>query len=228
MLEHLKRLLVSRSCYGCERELTSQEGLVCLHCLGQMEATGFHQQPAENEVFYRLGGKVPLAGAASLFYFDKGGTLQRLMEQLKYHNAPRLGEFLGEYYGQHLQGSALVSDLEALVPVPLHRRKQLQRGYNQAEHVARGMGRVLDLPVWPRSLQRRRYTSSQTKKSGQARFDNVAGAFVPHLTQPVGLLLIDDVITTGATLEACIRALYAGQPRPKQVSIASIGLARAY
>lgn len=228
MWKSFTQLFTSRSCLSCENELTSQETCVCFHCLSQIEQTGFHKNCRENELYYRFAGKVPVDAAASLFYFDKQGRLQRLLKELKYNELPQVGLFLGELYGEILKGSALVEGIEALVPVPLHRQKLIKRGYNQAERIAKGMSKSLGIPVRDQNLRRTRKTLTQTKKSGEARWENVAGAFAVEASLPGSLLLIDDVITTGATLEAAIRAMGEAAAPPQQIRVASIGMARKH
>jgi ComF family protein len=221
------RVFISNSCYGCDRELTSQERLVCLHCLSQMQPTGFERSASDNELYYRLAGKVPLQGAAALFYFDKGGILQKLVEALKYKDAPQIGVFFGEYYAQHLQGGDFLAGVEAIVPVPLHLRRRIQRGYNQAERFAAGLSQATGIPVQEAAV-RRRYTLTQTRKSGAQRWGNVAGAFQSKGTLPGSVLLVDDVITTGSTLEALIRALLEGPQPPQEIRVAAIATTRQH
>lgn len=225
-LRSLLSLLVSQGCYSCGRSLSSQETLVCLACLSQIEETHFHLRMADNELFQRLAGRVPLVGASSLFYFDKAGKLQKLMQALKYERVPQLGGFLGRYFGEVLRDSDLAAGVEALIPVPLHPHKERQRGYNQATLIAEGMSDVLAIPTRTDLVERVRKTSTQARKSGAARWANVDGAFrvMGHL--PSQVMVVDDVITTGATLEATVRALLAvGQP-PRGIRAAAIGLTR--
>jgi ComF family protein len=229
MLRDLRSLFVSDTCYACDRTLVSQERYVCLSCLSQLQETGFHAHPTDNELYRRLGGRVPLAGATSLYFFDKGGKLQALIQALKYHDAPQLGRFLGRELGERLAQSEFATEAEVLVPVPLHPSKQRQRGYNQAERIARGMAEVLGLPLRSDLLRRSRKTEAQARRAGTARWENVSGAFTARLPLPTGLILVDDVITTGATLEACIQALMASQePAPPLIKVASLGLARSH
>lgn len=225
-LRSLLSLLISQGCYACGRSLSSQETLVCLACLAQMEETHFHLRMADNELFHRLAGRVPLLGASSLFYFDKAGKLQQLMQALKYEQAPQLGGFLGRYFGEVLRDSALIAGVEALIPVPLHPHKEKQRGYNQATLIAKGMSDVLAIPTRSDLVERVRKTSSQARKSGAARWANVEGAFRVVGPLPPQVMLIDDVITTGATLEATVRALLAVERPPQGIRVASIGLTR--
>lgn len=226
MWQNLASLLVSHSCYGCDRLLTQQEQCICFHCLGQIPETDFHLCSRENELYYRIGGRVPLQGASSLYFFEKGGTLQRIIRQLKYEDAPHLGQFLGKMYGAKIRQTPFLAGIEAVVPVPLHRRKEIKRGYNQALRLAEGLAEGLQIPVRTDLLYRSRYTAAQARQIGQARWDNVKSAFRPTGESPGGVLLVDDVITTGATAVACAQALYAGAYPPEQISVLSIAMAR--
>lgn len=229
MLRDLLRLFVSNPCQGCGQALTAAEPWICLNCLGQMEATGFQYSPQANDLYYRLAGRIPLEGAASLYYFDKGGRLQRIIKALKYANLPELGVHLGQLAGEQWKGSPFLAQTELLVPMPLHPWRQRQRGYNQSEEIAKGLSDVLGLPVDNSLVRRIRRTKTQTRKSAAARWANVKEAFeaTPNAAGR-RLLLVDDIITTGSTLEACIKALYASEVPPAAVSVCSIGLARGH
>ncbi|GAB4415301.1 MAG: ComF family protein [Bacteroidia bacterium] len=225
MWKYIRALLIDQSCYGCGNMLTSQEAHICLNCMAAMEETGFQFQPQNNELYYRMAGRLPLAGAASLYYFDKGGRLQRILKQLKYEEAPMLGQRLGQLLGERLAGSPLVADIDRVVPIPLHPRRQTSRGYNQGERIARSMAGVLDLPVDMGLVRRVRHTQTQARKQGVARWKNVDGAFLAT-GQPSGhVLLVDDVITTGATLVSCGQSLAAAAPSLR-LSVVSVGMAR--
>lgn len=219
-------LLVDQGCYACGQQLNSQEEYVCLSCLGQMQQTSFHKHPSENELYYRIAGRVDLFGATGLFYFDKKGKLQRLVNAFKYHNAPEIATRLGQLMGYHLKGSAFSDTFDSIIPVPLHPAKARRRGYNQAERIAVGLAEVLEKPVDTTSLIRKRNTRTQTRKSRESRWKNVDGAFAVSENPPQRLLLVDDVITTGATLEACIKTLQAAAEPPKAINIGCIGVAR--
>lgn len=228
MWKHFLRLFVSNACYGCDNTLLPGEEGVCLGCLSKIEATRFHLQPQANELYFRLAGRIPLTGAAALFYFDKEGTLQRLIEALKYKDSPQLGEFLGRYYGHLLQESGFSTDVEAIIPVPLHRLRQASRGYNQAECFANGLSQELKIPVLTQGIRRTRRTLTQTRKGAGQRWDNVKEAFAVEAELPPAVLVVDDVITTGATLESLIRALTGTSRPPEQILVAGIGVTRKH
>ncbi len=220
-------LFISTSCYSCERELSSQENCVCLNCYSQIERTYFESSPLENELFMRLAGRIPLKAAVSLFYYDKKGTLQKLIQSLKYKDTPQLGVALGSFMGAQLKGSELMEGVEGIVPVPLHWRRKVQRGYNQAERLAKGMSEVLDIPVVEHKLQRITGTTTQTAKQKGERFSNVANRFKLKDSLPSSILLVDDIITTGSTIEACAKAILKDQPET-EIRIASLGMARKH
>ena len=226
MLNLFSELLFSQSCFGCEKMLIQQEKLICFDCLAQMEKTNFHHQPAQNELFYRMAGRIPMDGATAHYFFDKKGRLQQLIQALKYQDAPYLGTRMGELMGKELQGSAFVQEVEVIMPVPLHRKRKISRGYNQSEYFAKGLAAALELPVDVQSLARKYATLSQTRKSAEARWENVGQAFQCKKPIPKHVLLVDDVITTGSTLIACIQALMAAPSPPKSIRIAAIAMAR--
>lgn len=228
LLNSFLQLLFLHRCYACERELLEQESYVCFSCLAQIPETSFHLYPADNEMFYRLAGKVDIQVAASLFYFDKKGKLQSLLEALKYRSAPHIGSFLGELYGRKLKEQTWVKEFEALLPVPLHPRKKIQRGYNQAYEIARGLAKELGLPVVSGALRRKKFTTSQTRKAGSSRWKNVEMAFSLKEDVPNTILLVDDVMTTGSTLEACIRSIKNKKTESPKLGVLTLAIARKH
>jgi ComF family protein len=212
-------------CVACQYHLTPDGGLLCLACDAQILPTNFHLS-AENPVMERFWGRLPLHSATVYSAFSKGGLLRKLIHRLKYQGQGDIGIALGWRCGQLLRQSPLFETVDEVLPVPLHPKKQHERGYNQAERFAKGIAQALDCPLNTRSLMRPLYTQSQTKKTRQDRFSNVQTAFAldpQHLPQGKHLLLVDDVITTGATLEACGQLL---QQHPNcRLSLAAIALA---
>lgn len=222
----LRALLEASTCLGCERELTVQEHLVCLDCLSQLEHTGHEKHFAANEMYRRFGGKIPLQGAGALFYFVKEGRIQQLLHQLKYHNQPGIGREMGRWLGEALHQQGCLAGVDAIIPVPLHRSKERTRGYNQAGHIGRGVQQATGIPVREDILLRLRKTETQAKQHALGRWENVKEAFVVRHQPPASVLIVDDVITTGATVEACVRALMACEQPPKEIRIASIAMPR--
>lgn len=226
MIKHLSSLFISQNCYACEQALTSQERLVCFSCLAQLQATDFHTTPCENELYYRLAGRVPIHGATSLFYFDKKGTLQTLIQQLKYKGATPLGTYLGELLAESLLDSPFLNGMDAIIPIPLHWKKKLKRGFNQSEFIGKGFSKISSIPMDTRLIKRSQHTLTQTRLSPVTRWKNVSEAFVVDKACPTSILLLDDIITTGATVEASIRALMASPLPPEEIKVVSIGMAR--
>jgi ComF family protein len=189
--------------------LLRQEEVLCIGCQSVLPQTNFHHR-ADNEAALRIAGRVPFEHATAFGYFSAGGLLQHLLHRLKYQGRKNIGFFLGVQAGWSLGVAPWVGELNAIVPVPLHPRKQALRGFNQSALIAAGMGSVLQLPVLEHALRRTRHTESQTSKSREERVLNVRDAFIADasaLSAAAHVLLVDDVLTTGATLEAASGAL---------------------
>lgn len=221
----LMHLAFPQLCEGCRIPLLLQEHVLCMSCIQQLPQTDFHDRPL-NEAATRLAGRVPFEHATAFGYFEPDGLLQHLLHRLKYKRRKEVGLFLGRQAGYSLRHVSWSGALDAIVPVPLHPRKQDARGFNQASLVAQGLGEILSLPVLDKVLIRSRYTESQTKKSREERVINVRDAF--RLAKGPGpaaqhVLLIDDVLTTGATLEAAAAPLL--QVPGMKISLFTVGLA---
>lgn len=218
-------LLFPNLCAACNQHLQKGEKVVCLQCMVELPLTGFHKQ-ADNPIAKRFWGRVPLQGATALYYFTKNGKVQHMIHQLKYNNHQEVGIYMGEHLGRELKKDQQLLDVDLVVPVPLHPQKLLQRGYNQSTAFAQGISQVLDIPVAEDAVRRVSYTESQTRKSREERWLNVKDVFElaqPALVQGKHVLLVDDVMTTGATLEACATQLLStGNTR---VSVATIAMA---
>ncbi len=210
LLDDLLGLLYPDLCVACGRRLVQQEKFLCLHCLHDLPRTNFHTMP-DNKVAQIFWGRVPVEMAASWLFFRKGSRYQRLVHFMKYKGVKEIGEEMGKLYGHDLKASPFAS-ADLLVPVPLHSQRLKERGYNQSEWIARGIGASLQLPVSTGNLVREKFTSTQTRKNRFERFRNVEGIFTvlnPGEYHQKHLLLVDDVVTTGSTLEASAEALFA-------------------
>lgn len=226
-IEDFISLLFPRICAACGNSLWKQEETVCLSCEFHLPRTNFHLS-LENPVSRLFWGRVNLESASAFVYFNKGNKVQRLVHQLKYKGRKDIGIHLGRQYGQQLRHSPFFNTVELIIPVPLHIKKLMKRGYNQSEQFAIGLGESMKLPVNTETLYRRKETETQTRKSRFRRWQNVAEVF--EVKEPVRLenkhvLIVDDVITTGATLESCIRALSA--VTGIRISVATIAVAPA-
>jgi ComF family protein len=227
LIDDFISLLFPRICAACGNSLWKREETVCLSCEYHLPRTNFHLS-LENPVSRLFWGRVTLENAAAFLFFNKGSKVQRLIHQLKYKGRKDIGIWLGVQYGQLLKNTPSYQSVQLVVPVPLHRRKMMKRGYNQSEQFAVGLGESMKIPVMPEAVCRKKETETQTKKSRFRRWQNVAEVF--EVTDPLPLeskhiLLVDDVITTGATLESCIRVLSA--VRGIRISVATIAVAPA-
>lgn len=222
----LSHLFYPRLCEGCSKPLLAEEEVLCLNCnVYYLPRTAYHHIP-ENETAMRFAGRVPVVKATSFAYFTVDGLLQHLLHGLKYQDKKYIGSFLGKQLGYDLAQLNWQQGIDVIIPVPLHPKKEAARGYNQTELIADGLGEVLHLPVITGALERTRNTESQTQKTREERIANVEAAFSLKNAEHIKdkhLLLIDDVLTTGATLEACAQTLLSVPG--VQISIATIGVA---
>ena len=198
-------LVYPRTCCSCGSVLVTGELHVCGFCRAAMPRTDFFSQ-VENPLKQRFWGRVPVETGTSLFYFQKGGRVQRVIHQFKYRGNLKLGFFLGRLLGLTIRDSPHYNGLDLIIPVPLHPDKERTRGFNQSEVICRGVSDVLNIPCRANLLIKVDETATQTKKDRFCRWENVSEVF--KVTDEAALLsknilLVDDVITTGATLEAC-------------------------
>jgi len=202
-------LLFPDSCNACGGELYHGERLLCLHCLYDLPFTDF-QYYADNAVAKLFWGRIRCDQAMAMLYFRKATRVQKLVHQIKYKAKTDLGFKLGTMLGERLLKSSFYHHAQLIIPVPLHERKERSRGYNQCKCIADGIAFVLQIPVNTSALVRRINTNSQTKKTRYNRYENMRSVFQVTKQQEVAgkhIILIDDVITTGATLEACGQVL---------------------
>ena len=223
LLEHL---FYPRLCLACQRRQAPGQANICVACRYRLPVTNFHTV-VDNPMAERLWGRLPFEQAAAYLYFDRGGQVQQLIHQLKYRNRPDIGEELGRLYGQVLAQADSWQRPDLIIPVPLHPRKLHQRGYNQAAAFGRGLAEALGLRQMEHALRRTTYANSQTRKTRLERMANVTDAFAlaasPAELSGKHLLLVDDVFTTGATLEACALPLLAVEG--VRISMATIAIA---
>ncbi len=198
-------LIYPRYCFACRDGLVKGEEIVCTRCILELPRTGYHLEQ-ENPVYNRLFGRLPIKYGFAFLIFQKGGHVQQLLHEFKYTNHPEIGRVIGRVYGDELQKSGFSDEFDYILPIPLHPVKQRRRGYNQSEEFAIGLSESLCVPVLSDQVKRITVTETQTRKSKLSRWENVKEVFTvvsqeALMTQRI--LLVDDVITTGATLEAC-------------------------
>jgi ComF family protein len=192
-------------CTGCGSDLLEKDNLLCLECIHNLPHTGFAHLP-NNPVEKYFWGRIPITAAYSQFYFAKEFLIQHLIHQLKYRGDTNIGFYLGEMMGKTLLGSKRFNSIDALVPLPLYADKEHKRGYNQAAVICNGMSAIMNVPVLNGAVIRQHATETQTRKHRTERWENVKESFkVVKVNELAGkhVLLVDDVVTTGATLEAC-------------------------
>jgi ComF family protein len=227
LLTDFLTLFFPQACLACQDSLVAGEQYLCTTCRAELPYTNYHLLPAtQNPLSRRFWGKLPVVHVLSYLRFLQHGRVQHLLHQLKYQGQQDVGKALGQLYGAELATAGLSPEFDLIVPVPLHRRKLARRGYNQADAFAAGLATALPCPWSAAALRRTEHTASQTRKSRTERWQNVATVFEVAYPQEVAgrhILLVDDVLTTGATLEACGAALLAAGAR--QVSIATIACA---
>jgi ComF family protein len=202
-------LLFPRLCYACGNYLLRNENLICTECYVVIPRTNYHNEP-DNPVAQLFWGRCMIEKAAAFSYYNKGSRIRNLIHNLKYKGIREIGVELGKIYGSALKSSGFMNDIDMIIPVPLHPSKMRIRGFNQSESICTGMGEAASLPVDNQSLIRIKVSPTQTNKSRYERWANVEGIFKvvnPEVIAGKHILLVDDVITTGSTIEACTNEL---------------------
>lgn len=204
-VQDLLGLFFPHLCICCQAPLPQLEMHLCIRCQQQLPYTSLHES-TDNLFTQRFWGRIPLVYGAACFYFVKAGSAQPLIHQLKYANKRHIGYQWGRIYGRKLMGCSHFQEIEVVVPVPLHWKRLRQRGYNQAALIGKGMAEVWQRPFYPNALCRIKNTETLTRKSRWERLQSIEGAFAlrqPEVLRGKHVLLVDDVMTSGATLEAC-------------------------
>lgn len=202
------------TCAGCGKELTINEHMLCWKCAAQLPFTRYENEP-DNPVFTELAARVKVESASAMLVFKKHGIVQNMLHELKYNGRAETGVFLGRIAGERLRASAAFNIPDFMVPVPLHRQKEKKRGYNQSLCIAEGIGGYFpEISIEKTLLEKRNVSESQTRKNRISRWENVKTAFcVSDAAQQEArfagkhFLIIDDVFTTGATVESCARQI---------------------
>jgi ComF family protein len=198
-------LLFPHVCNGCGSDILNEENMLCMRCISELPETNFHMHP-DNPVEKIFWGRLPLVSATAQYYFSKETRMQHLMHQFKYKSNKDLGKQLGYLMGNDLLLSDRFKNIDALIPLPLFAIKEKRRGYNQATVLCEGIAEIMKVEILKDVIVRTQHTETQTKKGRVERWENIEGKFElvkPEKIQNKNILLVDDVITTGATLEAC-------------------------
>jgi len=214
-------ILFPHVCDGCGNDVIDEESSLCMKCIAGLPETNFHLH-ANNPIEKIFWGRLPIVSATAQYYFIKESLMQHLMHQLKYKGNKELGRQLGRFMGFELQKTNRFNNLQYLVPLPLFASKEKRRGYNQATILCEGIAEVMNTELATDVIVRTQHTDTQTKKGRIERWQNMEGKFElvkPERIRNKNVLLVDDVITTGATLEACAHELLRASPK---LSIATL------
>ncbi len=209
ILTDLINLFYPGFCLLCKEQLTESEQHFCIDCLCNMPKTNYHAD-RDNPAKKLFAGYPQVNEVSAYLFFEKENKTQKIIHSFKYHRNSKLAEFMGRIAALELKGNGFFSTIETLIPVPLHIKKEKKRGYNQSEYIARGIASLYHCNINNKNLQRTVHRKSQTRKSVYDRHVNVENIFTVTDTDALfgkHILLVDDVITTGATTSACIDAL---------------------
>jgi ComF family protein len=209
MFNSILNLFFPKACAGCNSFLLSDEKVICTLCRHEIPLTN-HHKTKNNEAFSKFYGRIDLEFAATLFYFHKKGIVQEMIHKLKYKGHQEIGEVIGYWYAEELKDVKEIKDVDYIIPVPLHKKRLKERGYNQVTTFGEALSKNLNKPYNETILVRNVYSKTQTKKTFLGRSEVVESIFGVQFDENhhnKHFLLIDDVITTGSTLEACGREL---------------------
>src|SRR5690554_3286512 len=207
MLKALVNIFYPETCLGCDKMLQTGESILCTICRHELPLTNHHIND-QNDAFKRLMGRVPLERAMSMLVFEKQGIVQHIIHKLKYKGHEEAGTLLGYWYGEIIKNE--LQDIEEIIPVPLHKRRLKERGYNQITTFCNSLADCLNAPVNDTILVRKLYSKTQTKKALFLRTNINKEIFDVNFSDKDSgkhFLLVDDVLTSGTTLEQCSKAL---------------------
>ncbi len=225
MIRDFVNTIFPNNCVCCSEPLYRQEEFVCISCFNELPETDFEAN-TNNPAAKLLSGLTNFNTCIPLYYYLKAGKVQNILKSMKYKNGAKLCQHMGKQLGLKLQSYPSLQDITSIIPVPLHPKKQKIRGYNQSEMLADGVSAVLDIPVDTDILTRIHDNSTQTNKSRNERWQNVSHIFSLNYMEKITgghILLIDDVITTGSTVEACCSVL--NEATDIRISIATLATA---
>ena len=221
-------LISPRLCVVCGHRLTVTEEVICARCNFHLPRTGFQHNAYENDMAKLFWGQIPIERATAFFYYEAHAETANILYELKYKDHPEIGEIFGRMFATEIKSAGFFDGIDGIVPVPLAKKRQRQRGYNQSEEIAQGVSEITGLPIYKKVVKRISFKGSQTNKGRWDRQENVEHVFDLIDAEAVSnkhLLLIDDVVTTGATCIACAKVLC--QSANVRISILSLGFAKS-
>ena len=224
MLTALLDFISPRACRICGKRLSTAEEEICTVCNRHLPRTGYAAMPYDNNMAKRFWGRFNIERAAALFFYESHNSPSRLIHDIKYHGKEELGLWLGRITAEEFASDGFFDGIDMIVPVPITWRRRWKRGYNQSHAIARGVSEVTGIPVNAKALRRTRFSGSQTLLSASERMGNVADSFCLRQVKGIGgkhILLVDDIVTTGATACECGKLLETAGA--EKVSVMSIG-----
>lgn len=220
-------LIAPQACVVCGTRLAIDEEVVCVACNLHLPRTGHAANALDNEMARRFWGRIPVERAAALFYYEAGSEVSNIIYDLKYHDHPEIGCLMGRMAAEEFANEGFFEGIDLMIPVPLEKKRQRRRGYNQSMEIARGVKEVTDIPIMNDVVERTAFDESQTHKSLSQRMESVENAFRARKGIDLNgkhILIIDDIVTSGATVCACVKALMTcGDIK---VSVMSLGMAK--
>lgn len=227
-IHHLLDVVAPRFCVVCHHRLSVSEQVICAACNLHLPRTYFCQHPLDNMLARLFWGIIPVERAAALFYYEAGSQTANILYDLKYHDHPEIGNVMGRMIAREFSEAGFFEGIDVIVPVPLSRSRQFWRGYNQSLELARGISNVTGIPVARNAIRRLRFNKTQTHLGHTDRRENVDGVFQlkdATLIEGRHVLLVDDVITTGATMTSCAQELL--KANNVRLSLLSLGFVKA-
>ncbi len=222
ILNNIINLFYPKLCLNCLTDLVGDEKILCLKCTHDLPLIHI-KNTKQNQIITKFFGRLPLENASSFLYYRKGNVTQKLIHELKYKNNEKIGEFLGNWFSNQLKEKNHFNNIDYIVPVPLSSKKLKIRGYNQVTKFGKALSEILNIEYIPNILQRTHSAKTQTQKNRTERFSTIKNQFLLSdvtFFENKHILLIDDVITTGATIETCCNELL--KTKNIKISIATL------